>query len=68
MNVSDYDTLEAKVNLLLPKTFFWTKYPSSSGTGVVVMATLEARAPKTPGNQATGFYSSVILNMEEEYV
>ena len=65
ISVTDYDALEDKVNTLVPLTFIWDKYTSTTSPGVSVLASLSDRKPTTAGNQSTGFYSDVTLELIE---
>jgi len=65
MSVEDYDIIETLVNSFSELTFIWNRYPSAQGDGVHVWATIPTRNPATPGNQTTGFYSEVNLELLE---
>lgn len=64
MTVTDYNTIETKVNGAQPKTFIYNKWPQSASAGVSVLFELSTRQ-LVSGSGDASYLSSVTLNLTE---
>jgi hypothetical protein len=64
MSVTDYNNLEAVINLLFAATFIYGKWPQSATPGVSCLGTLSARNLEV-GVGDSDYWSSVALTLTE---